>query len=116
MTDLPLALTHAACRKAPREIHSTFDRCVADHKQASCSSADHGGGKRRAGGIACRALFLGFPIRVLSRPIYEVSTMETAVLVVGTISLFVAIYFGIRALQKKSVQKQTTRGGVSPPE
>jgi hypothetical protein len=26
--------------------------------------------------------------------------METAVLVVGTISLFVAIYFGVRALKK----------------
>ena len=36
--------------------------------------------------------------------------METAVLVVGTISLFVAIYFGVRALQKKCIQKQTTRG------
>jgi hypothetical protein len=42
--------------------------------------------------------------------------METAVLVVGTISLFVAIYFGVRALQKKSVQKQTTRDSNSPTE
>jgi hypothetical protein len=32
--------------------------------------------------------------------------METAVLVVGTISLFVAIYFGVRALQKKAYRNR----------
>jgi hypothetical protein len=37
--------------------------------------------------------------------------METAVLVVGVVSIFVAIYFGVRALQKKSIQEQMTRGG-----
>jgi hypothetical protein len=43
--------------------------------------------------------------------------METTLVVgIGIISVFVAIYFGVRALQKKSVQKQTPRGDISPPE
>jgi hypothetical protein len=39
--------------------------------------------------------------------------METAVLVVGVTSVFVAIYFGVRALQKKSIQKQPTGVGAA---
>jgi hypothetical protein len=39
--------------------------------------------------------------------------METAGLVVSVIGVAVAIYFGVRAIQKKSIQKQMTRGGTA---
>jgi hypothetical protein len=48
------------------------------------------------------------PVALLAlSSLHEASAMEITVLVVGIISLFVAIYFGARALQKKrnSAQK-----------
>ncbi len=75
-------------------------------KQASLySSIFQGGGKRRSVVTAlchiAAPMFLSVSNSSTVSADMEASAMEIAGLVVGTISLLIAIYFGVRALQKE---------------